>query len=190
MSKGSVYVDPLLAVGLALAAGALLRAHPFEVLGTALAVALLIGWGTERRQRARVVVICGLAALGLGLGWFRAVGSIAAHESVLGRVDEDAPGIQRCAGTARVVTSPALARQTLRWTGEITEIACGERAVRTPFRATFYDGEIRAGPLARGDEVAFIAQLGPPERLTNFDTGDPVPFEVRREAVRSGGLLS
>ncbi|WP_394825835.1 DNA internalization-related competence protein ComEC/Rec2 [Pendulispora albinea] len=186
------YIDPLLTVGLAIASGALLRRYPYEVVAAGLGTAWLLvaSAGHEPRDRAARIVVMVAAALGLGLGWARAGAVVAAHEQVLAQIDDEAPGVQRCDGKARVITSPVFARQTLRWVGEVTEASCGDRTIRTRFAATFYDSAPEPGAaLARGDDVEFIAQLGPPERLTNFDTADPVPNEVRRGAVRSGGLL-
>ncbi|WP_394846484.1 DNA internalization-related competence protein ComEC/Rec2 [Pendulispora brunnea] len=179
-----MYVDPVLAVGLAMTSGALLRHHAAEVLAVAVACLVCV-----HLTKGRALLMTVLVALGLGVGWLRAGHAIAAHEDVLARVGEDAPGIQRCDGTARVVGSPVRMGGSVRWLGEVLDVSCGERTIRTPFQASLYDTDVAGEPLARGDRVAFVAQLGPPERLTNFDTSDPLPAEVRRGAVRSGGLL-
>ncbi|MEO8878009.1 MAG: DNA internalization-related competence protein ComEC/Rec2, partial [Polyangiaceae bacterium] len=45
------------------------------------------------------------------------------------------------------------------------------------------------GDFGRGDRLEIVAQIAPPERLANLETGDPRPAEARRHVMRSGGVV-
>ncbi len=159
-------------------------------VGLAAGLVLVLAW--HRLTRVAALVAC----LGLLAGAVRAKGAVASHEARRAEADAAMGLPQRCTATARVVSSPVEARDTLRWDGWLARVRCdGEPVlvggaspppVAWSGLATLYGGP---ADLARGDEAEVVATLGAPQRLWNASGGDPRPAEARRGVVRSGGTL-
>ncbi|MBV9948645.1 MAG: ComEC/Rec2 family competence protein, partial [Myxococcales bacterium] len=174
-------LDPVLPPSAALVTGSLLIVAPLEVLcagaavvGTALAA---------RRISARVALV---AAAVLALAAVRSQRAIDRQGVALQRAALALPVSARCAGHARVVSSPVRQREGLRWDAWLEVDECDGARVRWAGQATLHGGP---EALARGDEADVVATLAPPQRLWNPSTGDPRPGEARRQILRSGGLL-
>jgi len=174
----SFWVDWTLVLGLGLVLGSLALVAPCEVASVAL-VALIFFAPAKSRLRIGVV-----AALAITVGLARA-----AH--LERHVEEErshvTPHALRCEGVATVASSPVRARGSYRWLGLFDANSCD--GASEPIRASptmFYS---EAGDFARGDRVEIVAQIAPPERLTNLETGDPRPAEARRHVMRSGGVV-
>ncbi len=98
------------------------------------------------------------------------------------------PHSVRCEGVATVASSPVRGNGTYRWIGLFDARACDADTEKIEHsRTAFYSAR---DDLARGDRVEIIAQIAPPERLYNRETGDPAPAEARRDVMRSGGVVS
>lgn len=175
-------VDPVVALGAALAAAGLWLVAPWElVVATGLLVALAL---PHLGSRARRVALALLVAGALAAGAWR------------GRAREERHGVARdearaalglpklCAAHAVVASSPVRAHDVLRWDAELSGVSCEGAPVAWTGRATLYGGP---ADLARGDEADVVATLGEPQRLWNFASGDPRPGEARRGVTRSGG---
>jgi competence protein ComEC len=177
--------DAVVVLGVAAAAGPLVLWEARVALPT-LAVAVAMAWPRGRVRGGGLLLVVALAMLGMSV--WRAHEAAADHEARRARIDREAPGRARCAGEAEVLSSPIVARGSVRFVAEIAGAECDGRRVEATFRALLYDSGGRHG-LTRGARVALLAELAPIERLTNVDLGDPIPPEVRRGVVRSGGVL-
>ena len=175
-------MDFVVALGSALVAGPLLGVAPLETAVVAGACVLLAPLSSRRTRALLALVIL----VGLMFGFARSHQRIAVYLSERARLDRELPPIARCAGRAVVTGSPVLQGESLRWSAEFDGASCDGGQVWHPFRATLYGGP---SELARGDTVEVIAEVGAPQRLTNRATGDPIPGETRRNALRSGGAL-
>lgn len=175
-------IDPVLLAGVSLAAGALAVVAPWE---TALAAAGVLAIAVAAR-RAGAFAAAALVLAGLGAGWHRAEASVARHEAAGAEADAKLPLPARCAGLARVASSPVSVRGALRWDGWLEEPVCDGATVRWSGLVTFYGGP---EGLARGDRAEVVGTLAPPQRLWNDGTGDPRPGEALRGVLRSGGAL-
>ncbi len=175
-------MDLVVAFGLALVAGPLLAAAPWEACAVVLAALLLVPLASARLRVAFAVLI----ALGLAIGLTRGVRAMHAFEDERARIATELPAIARCTGRATVTGSPVFQGETMRWKARFASAVCEDSHVDHPFQATLYGGP---ADLARGDEVEVVAQLAPLQRLENRATGDPLPGEARRGVVRSGGAI-
>lgn len=169
-------MDLLLIVALGLVAGAAVPLFPGPSLAAALGVAVLL----RRRRLAVALLACAMAA-----GAARSHRALRLHEEARTRTKLALPRLERCSGKATVRSSPVRQHDTLRWDGEARDVDCGG-GERWAGKVAFYGGP---PDLARGDEVEVVAQLAPPERLWNVETGDVRPREARRGVLRSGGAL-
>jgi competence protein ComEC len=174
-------VDPILLVfGGWVVSGLLLVARWETAFASGCILALAVA---TRRATPRMAVV---AAIGMGLGGLRARSTVAHHEAMREAADEVLPGPQRCSADGRVDSSPVHARGIPRWDAELRAVTCADRTTTWMGRATLYGGP---DDLARGDEVAVVATLAPPQRFWNAASGDPRPAEARRASIRSGGAL-
>jgi competence protein ComEC len=173
--------DPLLVVGAALSAGAVVLVAPWEAAVATLGVVVLL-----RRARRASGAVLALAVLAMSVGAVRAGRTVAAH--LARRADADAAlGLpRRCTARARVDSSPVRVRDVLRWDAALRSLVCDGEPVAWTGEATLYGGP---DDLARGDEADVVATLGAPQRLWNPSGGDPRPAEAHRGVVRSGGTL-
>ncbi len=137
------------------------------------AVALAFVVMARRRGRVAVLLLVGLVG-----GAVRARQATVEAESMRARADAALPRIARCSGEATVATSPVERGGSLQWVGEAEHVDCGAGEDATVRVALF------GGPpeLARGDRVAFVADLAAPERFANVELG-----VTRRGVARSGG---
>ncbi|HSQ63208.1 MAG TPA: DNA internalization-related competence protein ComEC/Rec2 [Polyangiaceae bacterium] len=149
-------------------------------LGPAVAFAGACAALLRRDVAALVLLVAGFA-----LGAHRSEHAIASFEAVRERAAPAAPGLARCEGEGRVASSPVSARGTLRFEVEVMRVECNPPAeFRGP--AVLYGG---FADLARGDEVAFVAQLAPPDRYVDPDVGSARVREARRGILRTGGVV-
>jgi competence protein ComEC len=170
-------VDPIVVIGLALVAGGALPFATGEVLVAALAIGAIV---LARDRRAWPLVAVG--ALAIAVGAARAGAAVRAHEAVARAADGVIVRTARCAGVARVESSPERVHGAMRWSGTLRDARCEGEAWSG--RVTLFGGP---EGIARGDEVEVVAQIAPPNRLWN--ESDPRPREARQASVRSGGLV-
>jgi competence protein ComEC len=171
-------VDRVLFIALALAAGGTAVVAPWWAAGGLLTVAVVARF--TRRVEVGWLVLAGAAAL--LTGW-RARAAVRDHDVARAAARQALPRPSRCSGVGPVTGAPQRARGAMRFDATLGEMAC--EAGNVPGGITVLYG----GPadVARGDEVAVIAQLASPERFWN--DGDPRPAEARRGAIRSGGAV-
>jgi len=177
---GHQAVDAPLLGALGLAAGGLAVVAPWEVAVAGFLVLALVVRGWRPRVVATAIVVAAV-----GIGRLRAQASVDRHEKALAEADTVIPLPARCAGHARVDSSPVRVRGAARWDATI-EASCDGAGSSWRGRATVYGGPEE---LARGDEVDVVATLAPPQRLWNTAAGDPRPGEALRGVVRTGGAL-
>jgi competence protein ComEC len=166
-------------VALSLAAGPLAAVAP-AAAGLSFAFGLIVA---RKRTSTRVLV---LAALAFALGAVGARARVASWSSDWQRTRAALPEPQRCAASARVVVSPTRRGDSTSFLAELSQIDCEGRVV-PPLTARLY-GE--SHDLARGDELAIVAQLAPVQLFQNRDLPDPKPGSARRRATASGMMLS
>ncbi len=173
----------MVVIGACLVAGGLLPFAWGEVAAAAAALAWL-AWGaagTDRRPWRLFLA----GALAMAAAGARATAVVHRHEDAMARAAEAVPRTARCAGTVRVDVSPVEMRGALRWGGVLRDAEC--EGVVWSGRVTLFGGPSR---IARGDDVAVIAQLAPPTRLWNEGSErDPRPREARQGTERSGGAV-
>ena len=166
-------------VGGCLVAGGLLPFAASEVLVTAGLLAWIAWSAAPRKRRPKAVLLAG--ALALLFGSVRAAVAVRSHDAAMKRAEVVAH-TSRCAGTVRVDETPIEQRGSLRWAGVLRGGDC--EGVAWSGRVTLFSA---LEPIARGDDVAVVAQLAPPTRLWN--DGDPRPREARQGSERSGGAV-
>jgi competence protein ComEC len=174
-------VDGWVLTGLALAGGGLAVVAPFAV-ATAAALLLALAFCARRASWGAVALV----VIALVVGTIRAQAAVRGHEEERAQADAALAQPARCSARGSVSSSPVLVRGSLRWDGVLTDLHCDGAVVHWAGRATIYGGP---DDLARGDEVALVATLAPPQRLWNAATGDPRPGEALRGSVRTGGAL-
>ncbi|HEY4013140.1 MAG TPA: DNA internalization-related competence protein ComEC/Rec2 [Polyangiaceae bacterium] len=181
MRRGPDFIDASVVVGAGLLAGGVLPFAPWQVVFT---VACAFGLAALRRRVGLGLAVVAMASLGVGA--VRVGRAVARQESGRARADLVLPAASRCAGSARVLSSPVEVRGGLRWDAELRRVSCAEGSAHWDGVATLYGGP---GDLARGDEVEVVATLAPPQLFWNAATGDPRPSAARRGVLRSGGAL-
>jgi len=174
--------DRALVFGAALASGPLAVVAPWETAAVGLAMVALVPVSSAARRWA---IAAGLAAA-VAVGAARGARRVGEHEAALEAARAALPATARCEAHGVVRTSPAAEHGTLRWTADLDDVVCDGGRHVAAVRAALYGGP---PGLARGDEVDVVAQLAPPQRLWNDDTGDPRWSDARRGVVRSGGAL-
>lgn len=158
--------------------GALAVAAPWEV-ACVFVIAVTV---FQPAQRWRTAVMGGIALM---IGLARASHFETEVDAARARVT---PHSVRCEGVATVASSPVRGNGTYRWIGLFSARSCDADTEKIEnSRTAFYSTR---DDLARGDRVEIIAQIAPPERLYNRETGDPAPAEARRNVMRSGGVVS
>lgn len=182
-------MDVVVICGIALVAGGLFAFAPAPTLLAALGAALVVRTSVTG---ARLSILA-FATLAFGVGVWRASREVDAHEGARSAVALTIPAPTRCSARAVVVSSPVLARGSLRWMASLDSIECdgahpgnGPSPDAASVVATLYGGP---DSLARGDRIALLAQLARPQRFWNDETGDPRPSEARRTATLSGGVV-
>src|SRR5579859_4806653 len=173
-------VDWAILAGGGLAAGGLAVVAPWEVASVA-ALVLALAFRAARTSIVPFAVVAAAVSIGLA----RAHAGIDRHQDARAQADAIIPLPARCSARGRVDSSPVRIRGALRWDG-ILEATCDGAAATWTGAATVYGGP---DELARGDEVAVVVTLAPPQRLWNGATGDPRPGEALRGVVRTGGAL-
>jgi competence protein ComEC len=172
-------LDPSLVLACALLAGALLPLVPVPVLAGGAAVCVL-----AHRHVGRGMLVLAVSVLALGAA--RAHLAVARYEAAREEASLALPVPARCEVRGVVASSPVRVHGTPRWALDAGEVACAGAPVDWRGQVALYGGP---ESLARGDEIVAVAQLAPPQRLWNEETGDPRPGEARRGALRSGGVV-
>lgn len=178
-SPRAIRVDPVLVTVGALAFGA----GAVVAMGATL-VAAFTALGVLAPRLSRCALLC--AAVSLAVGWGRASWALAGFEAQSMAARELSRGSSRCALVGRIVSSPAQRGGRLSFDTEVEMLDCEGRIAVSPFRVRLY---AEPAPLARGDVVSAIAELGPVGTFRNFDLPDPRPSAARRQAVLSGSAL-
>jgi competence protein ComEC len=179
-------VDWVLVVGIGLVAGGVAVVAPWEVVLVAGVTMWLATRDGPRGRRGSGWSVVVLAALAVGVGWFRAEWQIDRYEAHRAEALLALPAPVRCAFRAHVESSPVRVRDAMRWDASVEGLLCDGRAVEWLGTATLFGGP---PDLARGDALDVVAQLGTPQRLWNEATGDPRPSEARRGVLKSGGVV-
>jgi competence protein ComEC len=178
---GTRAVDPVLFASAGFVAGGLLLVAPWEVtFASALILTLAL---VTRRASLRTAVF---AVIAIALGGSRARSVVFHHEAEREAADAVLPAPLRCSAQGRVDSSPVRVRGVPRWDADLGPVTCADGQRAWQGRATLYGGP---DDLARGDEVAVVVTLAPPQRFWNASSGDPRPAEARRATIRSGGAL-
>lgn len=172
-------LDCVLVVGLALCAGGLAVASPFAAAAATACVLVALA-----RRGAPVVALVG--ALAFLVGAARASSVVRAYERERAHVVASGRWPARCALTGEIARSPVLLGDAFKVDVDVTDGDCAGSALG-PGRVTLHVPRAEGQGLARGDEVAAIAQLAPGYRFWNADTGDPRPAMARRGVLLSGG---
>ena len=171
-------VDPVLVTATGLCGGALASIAPVATLLSAIGCLALL----RARLPWRAVLLAGVAVCA---GWGRAAWQLSefasAHEGA--RVFLEGP--RRCSFNARVTSSPSVRQGVQRFDAEIRDLDCEGRLHAAPLAARLYGGSV---PLARGDQLEGIADLGPTSTFRNFLLPDPRPGAAQHGAVLSGKL--
>jgi competence protein ComEC len=174
-----VRVDPVLVVASAAVLGGLAIAAPLAAtcaaVGLGAVLASRLSW---RALAVAVVVLAGSAG--------RAARAVPAFEAELGRVREALGAPRRCAGVARIATSPAWRGDSLGYVARFESLNCEGRPLGAVL-ARLYGGPV---DLARGDRVEIVAQLASTELFRNAELSDPTPSAARLGVTLSGGALS
>lgn len=178
--RAAVWLDPVLLVSLALAAGATFALAPLPAaLGVSGVLLLLIA-----RVPARVV----FAALGaLLLGALVAERSLT-HFDAARQAARDALGApERCALRGEVDAQPTRSGEHTLFSLSVRWASCEQGRVAPGTRVRLTAMKL---PLARGDTVFAIAQLAPLELSFNAELTDPLPFAAHRGVLLTGTALA
>jgi competence protein ComEC len=179
--------DPVVLVSLALLAGAPLALAPGATL---LVVAGVLVALRGRVGRAAAIV----GGIGLALAAGRATSALrdahAIHDRALALLTPPA----RCDAAGVIVGSPVVIGrprpgaddEKARVDIELRTGTCGERAIEAPLRARVYGAP---EDLARGDEVAVLADLAPLHLFHQVELPDPFPTIARSRVTSSGGAV-
>src|SRR4029079_15888625 len=119
-------------------------------------------------------VFC-VAVLVLMGGAVRAALAVPAFEGELERMRTALGGPRRCAGLARIETSPTWRADSLTYVARFESLDCETRALGSVL------ARLHGGPvdLARGDRVELVAQLASTELFRNAELPDPTPAAAR-----------
>jgi len=182
-------VDPVLLIGLALAAGAALALAPLPAaLGAALCAVAL-------RRRARPAALA-LAALAIVAGGLRARAALDEAAARYARTADLLSPPARCEVEAVVVASPVLVGeprraadepQAARADVEIRAGVCGGRPIVEPLRTRLYGAPLE---LARGDRLALVVDLAPVHLFRNEGLRDAMPALARAGLTASGSVVA
>lgn len=175
-----MWLDPVLVLALALAAGASFAVTPGAAALGCFGILVLL---CRRVSPSLLGLALGALAMGALFGALALERFDTAREAARDRLGEP----QRCAFWGEVDRQPtqvggqALSSVVV----EKAECETGEIAGNSRIR-------LAGGPdgLARGDRVFGIAQLAPLELLFNAGANDPLPFAARRGVVLSGSALA
>lgn len=187
-------MDAVLVVGVALAAGGLVSGT--AVAGAVPLVLLLLAVGLLARRGAWLLVL--VVPVVFAAGAFRARGRVASHAADAGaipRAREGKPRLLSCDGEGTIDSSPTARGATLRLVVTDVALACDEDALapesryrsRAPLRGKVALYAETPMPFGRGDRVAFVAALAPPQSFVVDELGDERPSAARTRIVLSGG---
>jgi competence protein ComEC len=185
LERSPPHIDSLLVVGLAACAGGLAVLAPIEAgLATGL---VLVAFANVNGRRLAAAFVALLGALAFFLGVTRAASIVRTFERDHAHIVDSARWPARCTLEGVVRRSPVLLGDAFKVDVDVTNGDCAgaERDIRG--LVTLHVPRGPSPPLARGDHVTTIAQLAPPYRFWNADTGDPRPAQARRGVLLSGG---
>ncbi|HKY35038.1 MAG TPA: ComEC/Rec2 family competence protein [Polyangiaceae bacterium] len=171
--------DVLLAAALALIAGGTLPIAPVAASAGFAAALLLTGAALGRRAALCCAVL-------FALGGLRGSRVLQHYDSARFELRDAIGQPRRCAFSARVVSSPVKARDSLNFLAQVEHAEC-EGVRLPPFRARLYGGPEALG---RGDLVTGTVDFAPAQLFRNFGAADPRPSAARSGAVASGGALA
>lgn len=180
--------DPILLVGLALAAGAALALAP---LSTALG-AVLVALALRARVRRRTIAVAALALL--ASGWRARVALDEGAARYARAVDALQPPV-RCEVRGVVVASPVVIGAASRAADEppaarveveLTGGACGARPLAGPLGARLHGAPIDA---TRGDELELVVDLAPVHLFRNEGLRDAIAGIARSGITASGAVI-
>lgn len=175
-----MWLDPVLVLALALAAGAWFATSPFPAaLGVLGVLAVLV-----RRDR---LALLGAACVALSVGALRAAAALEQFDGNREAAQAALGAPQRCAIHGEVDAQPTRSGERTLCAVRVERADCESGTVTPGTRV-----RLAGGPdaLARGDRVAAVAQLAPLELLWNPGVSDPLPFAARRGVVLSGTALA
>lgn len=173
-------VDPVLVIVIALSFSAAASVAPLATL-VAASLSLALLW--PRLSAAAV----GAVLVAFAVGWLRAGTGLASFDRDHASARDFLEAPSRCAAAGRVASSPAERGGVLRFDVELESLDCDGRRRDGPVRVRLYT---EPAALARGDELALVADLGAVGMFQNLDLPDPKPSAARRGAVLSGKVLS
>lgn len=165
-------------VALALLFGAVAPAYPTLVAGGAIVL-----YATARPKALTTALLVLLLVV---QGW-RGCARMRAHEEARDALLAWRTSPARCDGVGVVVSSPARAG-ALRFDVRAEHVRCDESDTEWQGRIRLYS-EQAGEEFARGDHIAFIAQLGVPEAYANDGFEHPQLSLGARDIVLSGGAL-
>jgi len=156
------------------------------VLVAPLATALVVFLGRSllgtRLSRGFLLASLALSAINVGRAE-RALTRFDADRQTLRELFSATP---RCEAEGVVVKSPVLRGERLLVTVDVRALACDERRLEGQFRLRL---ALEPEPLARGDRVRFVADLGPVAASANFELLDTRFMLAERGPVGSGHAL-
>jgi competence protein ComEC len=122
----------------------------------------------------------------LALSAFRAQRAIASFTTEREQIRQQLGASARCSGQGEIVESPILRQGKFVLVVRTSQFECGSVFDKPPLV------RIVGGPdgLARGDEITFVAQLGPVAPLRQIELSDPIPRAASKGIVVTGGALA
>lgn len=175
-----MWLDPILVLAVALAAGALFAVAPLPSALAALGVAVLL----VRRVRPWLLATAfGALVIGALSAALRLERFDAAREAARAALGEP----QRCALYGEVDAQPMRVGERTLSAVRVDSAECENGRIAPGTRVRLAGGP---ADLARGDRVEAVAQLAPLELLFNPGIGDPLPFAAQRGVLLSGSALA
>ncbi len=156
----------------------------FLVAPSATVLVVLVGWLLLGARLSRGLLFVSLALSVINVG--RAERSLARFDAERLRLRDVLSAAPRCEGEGVVDKSPVLRGDRLLATLKVKELACDERRLEGSFLLRL---AIEPEPLARGDRVRFVADLGPVAASANFELLDTRFVLAERGPVGSGHAL-
>ncbi|MFO0567859.1 MAG: DNA internalization-related competence protein ComEC/Rec2 [Polyangiaceae bacterium] len=173
-------VDSLVVLGLALALGSASFTSP--AVAALLLVALAALGGSRALGRAGLLLLLLAFAFGAASSRIRVQHWDSSWHRARAALREPA----RCAGEARVVSSPTRHSGVTSFSAELEALDCEGRALPALV------ARLHGGPedLRRGDRLDVVVELAPIELYRNADLPDARPSAARRVASVSGAVLA
>lgn len=184
-----------LALGLGLARGSSLAFVASAIPACLLALVVGLLWARKRRGVAALVLLAFM------LGAVRASRTVTRYSKAIAAAPSAAvskPRLLGCDGEGTIDTSPTQRGPSVRLVLSDVALGCDASALEetSPFARGHTSLTGRVGlfveaeggvTFARGDRVAFVASLGPPQRFEVPELGDETPGRARGLVVLSGG---